>query len=69
MKKSWRTTTAGIAGIVASIALAVKAFLDGDPETTVNVGELITAIMGTLGSIGLINARDNKVSSEDAGAK
>ncbi len=64
--KSWKTTVAGIAAIVAAIALAVKAEFDGDPATVADWAAAVTAI---LAGIGLILARDNNVTSEDAGAK
>lgn len=65
MKKSWRTTTAALLGIVSMIALAVKAMIDGDPSTSPQLEVVIPAVIG---QIGLIFARDNVVSSEQAGA-
>jgi hypothetical protein len=64
--KSWRTTTAGIAAIVVAIATAVGALFDADPLTLPDWGAVAAAIMA---GIGLLAARDNKVSSEQAGAK
>jgi hypothetical protein len=63
---SWRTTTAGIAAIVAAIATAVVALFDADPLTTPDWGAVGAAFMA---GVGLLAARDNKVSSEQAGAK
>jgi len=61
--KSWKTTIAGIAAIVTAIASAAGAWAAGQP---VDFTATATAIMA---GIGLIAARDNAVSSEQAGAK
>ena len=66
MKKSWKTTAAGVAAVIAAVAAAARAILDGDPETLVNWEATIGAAMA---GVGLITARDNDVSSEKAGAK
>lgn len=66
MKKSWKTTAAGIAGIIIAIASCVQAALDGDPLTVPNYEVALAAV---LTGLGLIFARDNDVSSEQAGAK
>jgi hypothetical protein len=63
---SWRTTTAGIAAIVVAIGTAVGALFDADPLTLPDWGAVAAAVMAGLG---LLAARDNKVSSEQAGAK
>jgi hypothetical protein len=63
---SWRTTTAGIAAIVVAIGTAVGALFDADPLTLPDWGAVAAAVMA---GIGLLAARDNKVSSEQAGAK
>ena len=63
---SWRTTTAGIAAIVVALGTAVGALFDADPLTIPDWGAVAAAVMA---SIGLLAARDNKVSSEQAGAK
>lgn len=58
--KSWKTTLAGVIG-------AIGAFLVTQPDHTVQViGQALSAI-GTF-LLGLF-ARDNKVTSEQAGAK
>lgn len=62
---SWKTTTAGIAAIVAALATAVGALFDADPTTLPDWGAVAAAI---LAGIGLIAARDNDVTSEKAGA-
>jgi hypothetical protein len=64
--KSWKTTAAGIAAIVAALATAVGALFDADPLTMPDWGAVGAAIMA---GIGLIAARDNNVTSEQAGAK
>ena len=63
---SWRTTTAGIAAIVVAVGTAVGALFDADPLTLPDWGAVGAAVMA---GIGLLAARDNKVSSEQAGAK
>jgi len=64
--KSWQTTVFGIMTILAAVGLAGKAYFDGDPETVVNYEVLIA---GVTAGFGLIFARDNNKSSEDAGIK
>lgn len=66
LKGSWKTTTAGIAAIVAAIATAVASQLDEDPSTVADWAGVFALL--TAGIIGLV-ARDNKVSSEDVGVK
>lgn len=63
---SWRTTTAGIAAIVVALGTAVGALFDADPLTLPDWGAVAAAVMA---GVGLLAARDNKVSSEQAGAK
>ncbi len=63
MMTSYRTTIAGIAAILTAVAGAASAWANGTP---VDLPTLISAIVA---GIGLIAARDNKVSSEQAGAK
>jgi drug/metabolite transporter (DMT)-like permease len=64
--KSWKTTTAGIAAIVAALATAVGALFDADPVTMPDWGAVAAAVMA---GVGLIAARDNGVTSEQAGVK
>ena len=66
MTKSWKTTAAGVAGIIIAIASCAQAALDGDPATVPNYEVALAAVITGLG---LIFARDNGVSSEQAGAK
>lgn len=64
--RSWKTTVAGIAGVVAAIASAVQAQLDGDPATVPDWAA-VGALLAT--GIGLLLARDNDKTSEQVGAK
>ena len=66
MKKSWKTTTAGAAGIIIAIASCVQAQFDGDPSTVPNYEIALAAVIT---GIGLLFSRDNDVSSEAAGIK
>jgi len=66
MSKSWRTTTAGVLGALGLILPAIAAAIDGDPATDPNWGVVVPSAIAALG---LLFARDNKVSSENAGAK
>ena len=66
MNGSWRTTGGGIALALSAIATALTALTDNNPATNVDwvsVGGQIAAAWA------LIQARDNKVSSEQAGLK
>jgi hypothetical protein len=64
--KSWKTTVAGVLTALLPVLNAVSAFLDNDPLTIPDWGLAIAAVTAGLG---LIFARDNGVSSEEAGAK
>lgn len=64
--KSWKTTVTGIAAILTAVGAALTALFDNDPTTTLDVTVTASAIMA---GIGLIFARDNGVTSEEAGAK
>lgn len=61
--KSWKTTLGGIASLLSGLAGLAHAVSVGDYS---NLPVLLAAI--TSGA-GLIFARDNKVTSEQAGAK
>jgi hypothetical protein len=63
--KSWKTTAAGIAALLAVIATAVAAYLDGDAATTAEWGAVVTAVFV---SLGFVASRDNDKSSESVGA-
>jgi hypothetical protein len=63
---SWKTTVTGICTIAIAIGAAVKAMVDGDASTNPDWPTVISAITA---GIGLIMARDNGVTSEQAGVK
>lgn len=66
LKGSWRSTCIGVSMVVTAIAGAVIAFCDDDPQTVINATALIEAIQGGLA---MFVVRDNRVTSEEAGAK
>jgi uncharacterized membrane protein YhiD involved in acid resistance len=66
MKASWRTTTAGIGAILVAIGSALAAHFDSDPTTVSDWGAVVAAIIA---GIGLIAARDAKVSSQQEGIR
>jgi hypothetical protein len=63
--KSWKTTVAGIAALVAVIATAITAHFDSDPATVAEWGGVVTAIFV---AAGFVASRDNDKSSEAVGA-
>lgn len=65
-KKSWKTTLFGSGGLVAVWLPVILALVDGDPATAPNFN---LAISVTIPALGLLFARDNDVTSEQAGAK
>lgn len=67
-KKSWKTTACGVLGIVIAVCVGIRALIDGDPNTNLNVGEIVAAAGVMLPSVAAIFARDNDKSSEDVGA-
>ncbi|HOX08973.1 MAG TPA: hypothetical protein PK280_21435 [Planctomycetota bacterium] len=64
--KSWKTTVFGVCAIMTAVAGAVSLLGDGDPATNPDWTAVCAAVAA---GIGLIAARDNKVSSEDVGVK
>lgn len=64
--RSPRTTLAGIAAILTAAGAALTALSDGDPLTAPDWASLIAACVA---GVGLIFARDNNVTSEQAGAR
>ena len=63
--KSWKTTLTGLITLLITIMSGIKAVVDGDPATNVDINEVIGAVVG----IGLLFARDNNVTSEQLGLK
>ena len=59
---SWKTTMSGLAAILASLTHVVTALQQGTPI------DWTVAVAGFTSGFGLLFARDNKVSSEQAGA-
>jgi hypothetical protein len=55
MKTNWKTTTTGVIAIVVAVCAAVKALIDNDPTTSLDVGTTIAAITA---GVGLILAKD-----------
>ena len=64
--KSWKTTLAGVAAIIAAIALAIAHQFDADANTVADWGAVAAAVAA---GVGLLYARDNDRSSEDVGIK
>ena len=64
--KSWKTTAAGWATFIAALATQLNVEWDGDPLTVANWGIVVAALFLALG---LTAARDNGVTSKQAGAE
>ena len=62
---SWKTTLAGLVAMLAIIFPQLGFMFDGDPETAINWNTIVAAI--SVFVTGLM-ARDNDVTSEQAGA-
>lgn len=61
---SWKTSAGGIATILSGLAAALTLYQQD------NVNEAIATAIASIGTgLGLLSARDNKVSSEAAGIK
>lgn len=65
MKSSWKTTSAGILAIAGGIVRFYFAVKTGQ----ITEEALMTSVTAIVSGIGLLFARDNNVSSEQAGAK
>lgn len=66
MKGSWRTTAAGIATGLGALSYIAADYFGGKP---IDIQELIGSLISIAIAAGFIASRDNKVSSESAGAK
>lgn len=66
MKRSWKTSLGGIVGALAILFSEAGKFLDDDPNTNPSF-EMVGIAIGML-QIGIF-ARDENISSEQAGAK
>lgn len=65
MTASWKTSLFGAGGLVVVAVAAASALLDGKPETNPDWPAVMAAAAAC---IGLLFARDNKVTSAQAGA-
>lgn len=65
LKGSWKTTLLAVLAFLYAVIAAALALFDGDPSTAPDFDE-VAALWGAL--VALL-ARDNSVSSEEAGAK
>lgn len=63
--KSWKTTAAGVGGLMTTLGSILNQLFDGNPATNPDWNLVLPILMTSL--IGLF-ARDNGVSSEQAGA-
>lgn len=61
MKRSYRTTLAGLGALLVTVGNALAAQFDDDPGTVADWGLVIAAAVVAWG---LISARDDNVSSE-----
>ena len=61
--KSWKTTLTGVLAILAALIPALQAQLTG------GTADWSVVIAATVAGVGLIFARDNNVTSEQANAK
>jgi uncharacterized membrane protein YhiD involved in acid resistance len=66
VNKSWKTSAAGIGAILVAVGSALSSMFDNNPATVADWGAVVAAVIA---GIGLLAARDNGVSSEDAGVK
>lgn len=64
-KASWKTTTSGVIALIVLLLNAAASTLDDDPQTNPDFNAIGIAAV----AVGTLFARDNDVSSEQAGAK
>ena len=65
---SWRTTLCGVGTILLTIGAGMLALFDDDPQTVFDLTAAISALTTALIGMGLLAARDNSVTSEQAKA-
>ena len=65
-KANWKTTLAGLCGMLVVVIPQLQTLLDDVPETTPNWNLIVTAVVVF---IGLFNARDARVTSKQSGAE
>ena len=58
-KKSWKTTTCGILGLVIALAVGAKALLDDNPMTSVDIAAVTAAMAAVFPSIGNLVSKDD----------
>lgn len=63
MNTSWRTTTTGIVTVLIAVCNFVLGMVNNTPV------DIATTIAAITSGLGLVFARDNKVTSEDVGVK
>ncbi len=64
--KSWKTTALGVSAFITVASQAATALLDNDPLTLADWPAVVAA---GIFMVGLILARDNNVTSKQAGAE
>lgn len=65
-KNSWKTTAGGVGSLFAGLAMIARGFAG---DTPLSMEEWAAAVGLITGGLGMLFARDNDVSSEQAGAK
>lgn len=65
MRRSWKTTASGSGAILVAVGQVLTATGEGKDWVSALMGALPAIIAG----LGLLAARDNNVTSEEAGAK
>lgn len=62
MKRSWKTSAAGVGALLVALGQVIAAIANG------NMNEAAAALPALIAGLGLLFARDNDKSSEDVGA-